>query len=182
VFCSNNFPRLRHTYRRSCVHPHQSDVHPSTPEWCSPISTFLPPWRACEAFRGQRLACICIFYVFNNEHFYCAFFFDFWCFCFIFCVHFLHFLPPPIVKVDISDIAIRSVIPDMVKAIISGITNTPQKTYRFFFCIHFLHFLLPPIVKVDISDIAIRSVIPDMVKTIISGITNTPQETYRIAQ
>jgi hypothetical protein len=31
---------------------------------------------------------------------------------------------PPIVKVDISDIAIISVIPDMVKAIISGITNT----------------------------------------------------------
>jgi hypothetical protein len=48
----------------------------------------------------------------------------------IFCVHFLHFLLPPIVKVDISDIAIISVIPDMVKAIISGITNTPQKTYR----------------------------------------------------
>jgi hypothetical protein len=34
------------------------------------------------------------------------------------------------VVVDISDIAIISVIPDMVKAIISGITNTPQKTYR----------------------------------------------------
>jgi hypothetical protein len=49
---------------------------------------------------------------------------------FIFCVHFLHFLLPPIVKVDISDIAIISVIPDMVKAVISGITNTPQKTYR----------------------------------------------------
>jgi hypothetical protein len=32
---------------------------------------------------------------------------------FIFCVHFLHFLLPPIVKVDISDIAIISVIPDM---------------------------------------------------------------------
>jgi hypothetical protein len=47
---------------------------------------------------------------------------------FNFCVHFLHFLLPPIVKVDISDIAIISVIPDMVKAIISGITNTPQKT------------------------------------------------------
>ncbi len=61
-----------------------------------------------------------------------------------FCVHFLHddvafylffqkqkrFLLPPIVEVDVSDIAIISVIPDMVKAIISGITNTPQKTYR----------------------------------------------------
>jgi hypothetical protein len=35
-----------------------------------------------------------------------------------------------IIDVDISDIAIISVIPDMVKAIISGITNTPQKTYR----------------------------------------------------
>jgi hypothetical protein len=51
-------------------------------------------------------------------------------FFFIFCVHFLHFLLPPIVKVHVSDIAIISVIPDMVKAIISGITNTPQKTYR----------------------------------------------------
>jgi hypothetical protein len=47
-----------------------------------------------------------------------------------FCVHFLHFLLPPIVEVDISDIAIRSVIPDMLKAIISGITNTPQIFYR----------------------------------------------------
>jgi hypothetical protein len=27
AFCANNFPRLRHTCRRSCVHPHQSDVH-----------------------------------------------------------------------------------------------------------------------------------------------------------
>jgi hypothetical protein len=42
---------------------------------------------------------------------------------------FLQFLLPPIVDVDISDIAIISVIPDMVKAIISGITNTPQKPY-----------------------------------------------------
>jgi hypothetical protein len=56
--------------------------------------------------------------VFNNEDFWCAFFFDFWWFFFIFCVHFLHFLLPPIVKVDISDIAIMSVIPDMVKDII----------------------------------------------------------------
>jgi hypothetical protein len=174
VFCSNNFPRLRHTCRRSCVHPHQSDVHPSTPEWCSPISTFLPPWRACEAFRGQRLACICIFYVFNNEHFYCAFFFDFLCTFFAF-----------FASADRKSRYIR--YRDKIGYPRYGesynmITNTPQKTYRFFFCIHFLHFLLPPIVKVDISDIAIRSVIPDMVKTIISGITNTPQETYRIAQ
>jgi hypothetical protein len=33
------------------------------------------------------------------------------------------------VVVDISDITIILVIPDMVKAIISGITNTPQKAY-----------------------------------------------------
>jgi len=51
-------------------------------------------------------------------------------FFFIVFVHFLYFLLPPIVKVDISDIAIISVIPDMVKTITSGITNTPQKTYR----------------------------------------------------
>jgi hypothetical protein len=51
-------------------------------------------------------------------------------FILFFCVHFLHFLLPPIVDVDISDIAMISVIPDMVKAIISGITKTPQKTYR----------------------------------------------------
>ena len=37
-----------------------------------------------------------------------------------FCIHFLHFLLPPIVDVDISDIAIISVIPDMVKAIYRG--------------------------------------------------------------
>ena len=49
---------------------------------------------------------------------------------FIYCVHFLYFLLPPIVKVHMSDIAIISVIPDMVKSIISGITNTPQKTHR----------------------------------------------------
>ena len=70
------------------------------------------------------------FYVFNNEDFWCAFIFDFLWFFLFFCVHFLHFLLPPIVDVDISDIAIILVIPDMVKAIISGITNTPQKTYR----------------------------------------------------
>ena len=45
-------------------------------------------------------------------------------------------MPPPLrrrscVVVDISDIAIIiSVIPDMVKGMISGITNTPQTTYR----------------------------------------------------
>ena len=49
---------------------------------------------------------------------------------YFFCVHFLQFLLPPIVDVNISDIAIISVIPDMVKDIISGITNTPQKTYH----------------------------------------------------
>ena len=68
--------------------------------------------------------------MFNNEDFWCTFIFDFLCFFLFFCVHFLHFLLPPIVDVDISDIAIISVIPDMVKAIISGITTTPQKTYR----------------------------------------------------
>jgi hypothetical protein len=55
-------------------------------------------------------------------------FFDFLWFL-LFFVHIFCFLLPPIVKVDISDIAIISVIPDMVKSIISGITNTPQKTY-----------------------------------------------------
>ena len=70
-----------------------------------------------------------IFYVFNNEDFWCAFIFDFYFIFYFFCVHFLHFFLLPIVDVDISDIAITSVIPDMVKAIISGITNTPQKTY-----------------------------------------------------
>jgi len=44
-------------------------------------------------------------------------------------------MPPPLrrrscVVVDISDIAIISVIPDMVKGMILGITNTPQTTYR----------------------------------------------------
>ncbi len=51
-------------------------------------------------------------------------------FVFFFCVHFWHFLLPPIVEVDISDIAIISGITNMVRAIISGITNTPRKTYR----------------------------------------------------
>jgi protein gp37 len=37
--------------------------------------------------------------------------------------------PRSCVVVDLSDIAIISVIPDIVKATISGITNTPQKTY-----------------------------------------------------
>jgi len=46
-------------------------------------------------------------YAFNNEDFWCAFFFDFlWFFNFL-CTFFLHFLLLPIVKVDISDIAIR---------------------------------------------------------------------------
>jgi biotin transporter BioY len=73
--------------------------------------------------------------IYHFWHFWC----DFCNFCVFFFIFlyflgafFLHFLLPPIVKVDISDIAIISVIPDMVKAIISGITNThtPQKTYR----------------------------------------------------
>jgi hypothetical protein len=51
-------------------------------------------------------------------------------FVIFFTFFFLHFLLPPIVEVDISDIAIISGITNMVKAIISGITNTPQKTYR----------------------------------------------------
>jgi hypothetical protein len=44
--------------------------------------------------------------VFNNEDFWCAFIFDFLWFFLFFCLHFLHFLLPPIVDVDISDIAI----------------------------------------------------------------------------
>jgi hypothetical protein len=70
-------------------------------------------------------ASFCIFYVFNNKDFWCAFFFDcLWVFLF-FCIHFSHFLLPPIVEVDISDIAIKSGITNMVKGIISWITNTP---------------------------------------------------------
>ncbi len=64
----------------------------------------------------------CIFfYVFNNE--------DFWC-AFVFVGGggggggFIRIQ----VEVDVSDIAIISGITNMVKAIISGITNTPQKT------------------------------------------------------
>ena len=64
----------------------------------------------------------CIFYVFNKE--------DFLCFFIFFCVNLLHFLLPPMVEVDISDIAIISGITNMVKAIIFVINNTPQKTYR----------------------------------------------------
>ncbi len=72
--------------------------------------------------------------MFNNEDFWGAFIFYFLgfflnFFVVFFCVHFLHFLLLLIVDVDISDFAIISVIPDMVKAIILGITNTPQKTY-----------------------------------------------------
>jgi hypothetical protein len=48
----------------------------------------------------------------------------------IFLRTFLHFLLPPIVEVDISDIAILSGITNMVKVIILVIINTPQKTYR----------------------------------------------------
>jgi hypothetical protein len=59
-------------------------------------------------------------------------------FCVYMCVYiyiyilctFLHFLLPPIVEVDISDIAIISGITNMVKAIILVINNTSQKTYR----------------------------------------------------
>ena len=68
--------------------------------------------------------------MFNNEDFWCTFIFDFLCFFLFFCVHFLHFLLPPIVEVDISDIAIISGITNMVKAIILVINNTPQQTYR----------------------------------------------------
>jgi hypothetical protein len=72
-------------------------------------------------------ACFCTFYVFNKEDFLCAFFFL--CFFIFFCT-FLHFLLPPIVEVDISDIAIISEITNMMKTIILAINNTPQKTYR----------------------------------------------------
>ena len=47
-----------------------------------------------------------------------------------FCVHFLHFLLPPIVEVDMSDIAKISGITNVVKTIILVINNNPQKTYR----------------------------------------------------
>ncbi len=67
--------------------------------------------------------------MFNNEDFWCAFFFDFLCF-YVYFLHFLYFLLPPIVEVDISDIVIISGITNMVKAIILVINNTPQKTYR----------------------------------------------------
>jgi hypothetical protein len=60
------------------------------------------------------------FYVFNNEDF-CVHFSSIFC-GFFFCVHFVHFLLPPIVEVDISDIAIILGMTNMVKAIISGIT------------------------------------------------------------
>ncbi len=59
----------------------------------------------------------------NIEDFLCAFFFD------LFCVHFWHFLLPPILEVDISDIAIISGITNMMKSIILVINYTPQKTY-----------------------------------------------------
>jgi hypothetical protein len=59
--------------------------------------------------------------IFNNEDFWCAFFFDFLWFFLFFCVHFLHFLLPPIVEVDISDIAII-VLPNTQ---ILGIGYTP---------------------------------------------------------
>ena len=43
---------------------------------------------------------------------------------------FVNFLLPPILEVDISDLAIISGITNMVKTIILVINNTPQKTYR----------------------------------------------------
>jgi hypothetical protein len=57
----------------------------------------------------------CIFYVFNIEDFLCAFFVIFCVFFFIFLCTFFAFLLPPIVEVDISDIAITSGITNMVK-------------------------------------------------------------------
>jgi hypothetical protein len=68
---------------------------------------------------------MCLILKIFGEHFSSIFcgFFNFLC-------TFFAFLLPPIVKVDISDVAIILDIPDIVKAIISGITNTPQKTYR----------------------------------------------------
>jgi hypothetical protein len=51
-------------------------------------------------------------------------------FYFILLCTFFAFLLPPIVEVDISNIAIISGITNMVKAIILVINNTPQKTYR----------------------------------------------------
>jgi hypothetical protein len=52
-------------------------------------------------------------------------------FYFILLCTFFAFLLPPIVEVDISNIAIISGITNMVKAIILAITNTPQKLIVF---------------------------------------------------
>jgi hypothetical protein len=54
------------------------------------------------------------FYVFNIEDFWVHLSSIFCGFSYFFCVHFLHFLLLLIVDVDISDIAIISVIPIMV--------------------------------------------------------------------
>ena len=75
-------------------------------------------------------ALFCIFYVFNNEVFCVHFSLIFCVFSLCFCVHFLNFLLPPIVEVDISDIAKISGITNVVKTIILVINNNPQKTYR----------------------------------------------------
>jgi hypothetical protein len=49
AFCANNFPATG-SHLQTLLFVHTRVVF-------TPISTFLPPWRACEAFRGQRLAC-----------------------------------------------------------------------------------------------------------------------------
>jgi hypothetical protein len=65
-WCSHQFPSSEspRTFLRSapiifraCVTPADALVSIHTRVMFTPISTFLPPWRACEAFRGQRLAC-----------------------------------------------------------------------------------------------------------------------------
>jgi hypothetical protein len=78
----------------------------------------------CKTSKKEVLMCLImkIFGV-HLSSIFCGFFH-------FFCVHFLHFLFLLIVDLDISDIAIISVVPDMVKTIILGITNTPEKTYR----------------------------------------------------
>jgi len=88
-------------------------------------------------FLCALFAFYCIFWVHFFAFFMCVImkkncvdFLRFFVFLFFFGEHFLHFLLPLIVEVDISDIAKISGITNMVKAIILVINNTPQKTHR----------------------------------------------------
>jgi hypothetical protein len=72
---------------------------------------------------------------------------------------------PPIVEVDISDIAIKSGMTYMVKAIILVIKKTPKKTYRIAQYIdswNRFHFLLATraIVDLDTCPVARRASLP----------------------